>query len=124
MNQFTILLKEYRTWISSFRTVNMVVPYHLHLLFSGVGVLFLYKILMQFKLYYSILYAIGHYAFFAGALLTLGGLRQRYLPYGLWGYVAYVLFPFTGFSLYQIVESAIYIMLGYWFMKFDALQEK
>lgn len=124
MNQFTILLREYRAWISSFRIVNIVLPYHLHLLFTGVGMLFLYKILMQFKLYYSFLYAIGHYAFFIGAFLTLGGANQRYLPYGLWGYVLYVLFPFNGFSLFQVIESALYIFLGYWFMKFDALQEK
>lgn len=123
MKQFANVLREYTLWVKSFRVVNLLLPYHLYLLFGGVGVLLLNDILIQSRVYWSwILYPIGHYAFFAGIFLTLAAENKKYLPYGLWAYVFYVLFPFKSFTLYQILESAIYLAAGYAFMKFEATE--
>ncbi|MGG1311407.1 MULTISPECIES: hypothetical protein [Cohnella] len=123
MNQFANVIREYTLWARSFRAVNLLLPFHLYLLFGGVGVLLLNDILIQSGVYWSwFLYPIGHYAFFAGIFLTLAAENKKYLPYALWGYVFYVLFPFQSFTLYQIIESAIYIAAGYFFMKFEAVE--
>lgn len=121
MQAFAAVLREYRTWLTSFRIVNMLMPFHLYILFGGIGAQFLYQILARFWVFYSIINTIGHYAFFAGVFLTLAShTNKKYLPYALWAHVFVVLFPFRSFSLYQVIESVIYILLGYWFMKFEA----
>lgn len=123
MKQFSKVIKEYTIWMHSFRAVIMLLPYHLYILFGGVGFLFFYDLLTQFKKYFVIFHTIGHYAFFLGLFLTLAAPVKKYLPYAMWGYVFYILFPFKSFSLYQVIESALYILLGYFFMKYEATQE-
>lgn len=121
MKQFSNILREYTTWLTSFRIANLLMPFHLHILFGGVGLLFLYKVILtQFHKYWNIFFTVGHYAFWAGVFLTLAAPNKKYLPYALWGYVFYTLFPFRTFSLYQVCESALYIFLGYWLFKYEA----
>lgn len=122
MKQFANVIREYTIWVRSFRIVNVLLPYHLYILFGGLGVLLLNDILIQLDAYISLLYPIGYYSFLAGIFLTLAAEHKKYLPYALWGYVFDVLFPFKSFSLYQIIESVIYIAAGYHFMKFEAAE--
>lgn len=56
MIQFKNVLREYTAWLNSFRLINLIQPYHLIILFGGVGVLFLYDLLALFRKYFSLLY--------------------------------------------------------------------
>lgn len=123
MKQFSNVIREYTLWMHSFRTVMKLLPYHLYFLFGGLGALFLFELFYQARKYYVSLYTIGHYGFFVGIFLTLAAPNKKYLPYAMWGYVLYILYSHKGMTLYYIIESMIYILFGYWFMKYEATQE-
>ncbi|MDF2925781.1 MAG: hypothetical protein K0R57_4695 [Paenibacillaceae bacterium] len=123
MKQFSNVMKEYAIWVHSYRLVQVLLPFYLYILFGGLGSLLLYDVLLQLRKYVSILFTVGHYAFFLGIFLTLAAPNKKYLPYALWGYAFFILFPFRTFSLYQVIEAALYIVIGYWFMKYEATQE-
>jgi hypothetical protein len=120
MRQFSIVLREYTNWLTSIRWVNVIMPFHLYIMFGGVGLLFLSDLLILMGYYQTFVYTIGHYAFFLGIILSLATPDKKYIPYVMWAYVIVLLFPFKYFSLYQIIESFIYIVLGYWFLKYEA----
>ena len=123
MKQFSNVLREYSGWLTSFRIVNFMLPYHLYILFGGVGLLFLNDLLSKFfDNYITAFFILGHYAFFVGIFLTLAASLKKYLPYAAWGYVICILFPFSYFTLYQIIEAIIYIYLGYVFFKYEAAE--
>lgn len=129
MKAFDSVVRELRKWLNSFPLVRALLPYHLHLLFGGVGVLFLYELLLQTVSYSSYdtihtlfhkvpLYAIGYYGFFAGAWLTLISWNVKYLPYGLWAFAFVELFPFEYLVLINFVRAALYIAAGFALMRY------
>jgi hypothetical protein len=121
MKQFSNVLHEYSVWLTSFRIVNLVLPYHQYILFGGlVSSFFNYLLVHAFHYYISFFYTLGHYAFFAGIFLTLAAPVKKHLPYAMWGYVFFILFPFKSFSLYQVIEAVVYVYLGYAFFKYEA----
>lgn len=131
MQQFAVVVKEIRTLLTSFKIVNLVLPFHLHLLFGGLGVLFLRELLYQivsfssydtlYTLFNDIpLYLIAYYGFFVGLWLTLISKDVKYLPYGLWGYAFLALFPFEGLGLGEIVTTVIYGAAGYALFRYTA----
>ncbi|WP_127587707.1 hypothetical protein [Paenibacillus koleovorans] len=123
MKQFSAVIREYTIWLTSFRIVRLALPYHLYILFGGLGLLLIYDVLIhQFRTFWPILHTLGHYAFFAGLFLTLAAPAKKYMPYALWGYVFYILFPFKSFTLYQVCESALYVYLGFWIFKYEAIE--
>ena len=123
MNRFSVVLRSLRMWLLSFPVVRLALPLHLHLLFGGLGVLFLEKFLIEILpysvydtlnfLFYTIpLSVIAYYGFFSGVWLTLVSERIDRLPYGLWGYAFVILFPFQHLTLHAIVGAVIYALLG------------
>ncbi|TFE23694.1 hypothetical protein [Cohnella luojiensis] len=129
MQQFTIAVKEIRTFLTSFNIVRVVLPYHLHILFGGLGILFLWELLIRTDISYNTLdtlfndiplYLIGYYGFFVGIWLTLISKNVKYLTYGLWGYAFLALFPFEYLGLFDIVRAAIYGLGGYVLYRYTA----
>lgn len=129
MQQFAVVVKELRTFLTSFKLVNRIMSYHLHIMFGGLIILFLYDLLvrtdMSFKtinlLFNDIpLLIIGYYGFFIGLWLTLISKDVKYLPYGLWGYAFLQLFPFDYMMLGDFVRAAIYGAAGYAVFRYTA----
>lgn len=131
MQQFAIVVKEIRAFLASFQIVRFLLPFHLHILFGGVGVLFLRELLYRIVSYssYDTLHTlfndiplglIAYYGFFVGIWLTLISRNVRYLPYGLWGYAFLALFPFENLVLGDIVQAAIYAVGGYFLFRYTS----
>jgi len=57
MQQFAAVVREIRTLFLSIGTIRYLLPYHLHILFGGVGVLFLEKLLLPHGLVFRLRYA-------------------------------------------------------------------
>ncbi len=53
MQQFAVAVKEIRTFLNSFSIVRLIFPFHLHILFGGLGILFLEKLLYRSVSYSS-----------------------------------------------------------------------
>ncbi|MFC5407399.1 hypothetical protein [Cohnella soli] len=125
MQQFAVVVRELRTLLASFKFVKLIQPYHLHILLGGLGIQFLYKILLNnvttlngFNTLDTIfndipLYLIAYYGFFVGAWLTLISRDVKILSYALWGYAFVILFPFEHLRLFDLVHAAIYVAAGY-----------
>jgi hypothetical protein len=124
MQQFAVVVKEIRTFLTSFKIVNLALPFHLHLLFGGLGLLLVEELLLKitsysssdtlYTLFYDIpIHLIAYYGFFVGLWLTLISKDVKYLPYGLWGYAFLALFPFENLGLDDIVKAVIYGVAGY-----------
>lgn len=122
MKQFSNVLKEYGDWIHSIKWLALLLPYHLYILFGGIGGLFLYQLLVEADHYFPTLWTLSHYAFFLGVWLTLAAPVKRYLPYALWAYALYVLVPFHSFSLFELIEIVLYAAFGYWFFRYEAIE--
>jgi len=133
MKLFGSVVRELRNWLTSFPLVRAAQPYALHLMFGGVGLIFLQNLLLQILpissydtidlLFRQIpLFVIGYYAFFLGAWLTLISKNVKYLPYGLWAYAFYILFPFESYNLTlrPIVSAIIYLVAGYFIFRYAA----
>lgn len=132
MQQFAVAVKEIRTFLTSFKIVRLVLPFHLHLLFGGLGILFLWELLLRTDISYRTLdtlfndiplYIVGYYGFFVGIWLTLVSRNIKYLPYGLWGYAFIALFPFEYLGLFDIVRAAIYAVGGYFLFRYTATSQ-
>ncbi|WP_256758660.1 hypothetical protein [Cohnella sp. WQ 127256] len=135
MQQFGIVVKEIRSFLTSFGIVRLSSPFHLLILFGGLGVLFLEKVLYRTVSYSSYdtmntlfndipLHLIAYYGFFVGIWLTLISQNVKYLSYGLWGYAFVVLFPFEGLGLAEIVRAAIYAVGGYYLFRYTATSHR
>lgn len=131
MQQFSVVLKELRLWFESFKWYSAIRAYALHLLFGGLGIMFLYQLLsvvMPWQslkvlntLFFTIpLLSLANLAFLLGVWLTLISPNVKYLPYGLWGRALYVIFPFTSISLSSLISVAVYAFLGYMLFKYTA----
>jgi hypothetical protein len=131
MKQFASVVSALRAWFTSLPWVRKVLPYHLHLLFGGVGILFLYELLLNMvsfsswdtihTLFHKIpLYALGYFGFFAGIWLTLVSKNVKYLPYGLWAQAFVILFPFENLGLLEILRSILYIGAGFAVFRYAA----
>jgi hypothetical protein len=130
MQQFAVVVKEIRTFLTSFKIVRLLQPYQLHILFGALGLLFLEELLRQSvnsvdgfntmnTIFYDIpLHLIAFYGFYVGAWLALIGGGLKYLPYGLWGYAFLALFPFESLTLFPIVQAAIYAVGGYFVFRY------
>lgn len=131
MKRFALVVHALREWLTSISLLRRLLPYSLHFMFGGVGILFLYEFLLQvvsFSGYRTIdtlfnkfpLFLLGYYGFFLGSLLTLISRQVKLLPFGLWAYAFVLLFPFEYFNLHTIVGAALYILLGYGLFRFAA----
>jgi hypothetical protein len=129
MQQFAVVVKEIRIFLTSFKLVNRVLPYHLHMMFGGLIILFLWELLIRTDISYKTinllfndipLYLIGYYGFFVGIWLTLISKDVKYLPYGLWVYAFLQLFPFEYLGLGDFVRTAIYAAVGYAIFRYSA----
>ncbi|CAM4430669.1 hypothetical protein P4H94_25385 [Paenibacillus macerans] len=131
MQQFSVVLRELRTWFESFKWYPRIQAYSLHLLFGGLGVKFLYELLAAVlpyggysfihTVFYTIpLVSLANYAFLLGAWLTLVSKNVKYLPYGLWANAVLMIFPFTAISLSLLIPVAVYAFLGYALFKYTA----
>lgn len=131
MKQFASVVRELRAWLTSIPWIRSFLPYHLHLLFGGVGILFLYELLLQIVSYSGYntidtlfnkipLYVIGYYGFFAGIWLTLISKNVKHLPYGLWAYAFVQLFPFEYLGLQTIVSAILYVLFGFALFRYSA----
>lgn len=131
MQQFAVVVRELRIFLASFKLVKLVFPYHLHILFGGIGLLFLEDLLYRTAsfssyntlnlLFYDIpLHLIAYYGFFVGIWLTLISANVKYLPYALWGYAFIILFPFQSLGLFEIVRAAVYGAGGYALFRYSA----
>lgn len=124
MKLFAVAVQGVRQFLVSLSLVRWLLPYHLQILFGGLGLLFLRELLYRTVSYSSYdtlntlfndipVHVISYYAFFAGAWLTLISKNARYLPYGLWGYAFLALFPFEYLTLFDFVRAALYAYGGY-----------
>ncbi|MBW5447478.1 hypothetical protein GE107_15580 [Cohnella sp. CFH 77786] len=131
MKQFASVVRELRAWLASLSWIRGLLPYHLHLLFGGVGIQFLYDLLLRIVPYSGYnaidtlfnkipLYVIGYYGFLLGIWLTLVSRNVRYLPYGLWAYAFVLLFPFEYLGLQTIVSAILYVLFGYALFRYSA----
>ncbi|USB34344.1 hypothetical protein [Paenibacillus sp. YPG26] len=131
MQQFSVVLQELRRWFESFGWYRQLRKYDLHLLFGGLGVGFLYQILILIlpyqstsgliTLFYTVpLLALAHQAFLLGAWLTLTSGNVKYLPYALWLQAVLIIFPFSHISLSNLIPAAVYALLGYFAFKYTA----
>jgi hypothetical protein len=55
MQQFAVVVKEIRKLLTSFKIVNLVLPYHLHILFGGLGLMLLWELLTRTSISYRTL---------------------------------------------------------------------
>jgi hypothetical protein len=132
MQRFGLVVHALREWLISIVWLRALFPLSLYLLFGGVGVLFLYELLLQVVSSYSAfrtvdvlfnkipLYVIGYYGFFLGGWLTLISKNVKYLPFGLWAYAFVLLFPFEHIGLHGIVGAVLYALAGYGLYRFAA----
>lgn len=130
MAQFSAVLRELRGWYQGFKWYPMLKTFEMHLLFGGLGIMllreFLYLVLPMKSyqvlsiLFYTIpLLSLAKLAFLLGAWLVLVSPNVKYLPYALWGYALYYLFPFTGISLSSLISPLVYSILGYLVFKYS-----
>lgn len=125
MAKFSKVHAALEEWLVSFKWVQKILPYHLHIMFGGLGLMFLYKIVLSADKYVHFLYvlnSIGYWAFLLGALLTLVSPNLKYVPYSIWGYVLIYLFPFQSFSFSSLLRVAIFAILG--FLLFQYITER
>ncbi|BBI31437.1 hypothetical protein [Cohnella abietis] len=129
MEQFAVVVKEIRKFLASFRIVRQLMPFHLHIIFGGLGILLLQELLVRtdinYKTYNTLFYDIplhwiAFYGFFVGGWLTLISKNVKYLPYALWGYAFLALFPFEYLGLYNFLQAAIYGVAGYALFRYTA----
>ncbi|MCM3634532.1 MULTISPECIES: hypothetical protein [Paenibacillus] len=131
MQQFSNVLKELNKWYQSFKWYPLLHSLELKLLFGGLGIVFIRELLYTILpyqayramnvIFYTIpLNSLGYHAFLLGAWLTLASKNVRYLPYALWGYAFYIMFPFTSISLSTIISTAVYALLGYGVFRYSA----
>lgn len=124
MQQFANVLRELEKWFQGFKWYSLLRQFEMHLLFGGLGIVFIreliylispvkaYKVLNV--LFYTIpIQSLAYHAFLLGAWLVLVSKNVKYLPYALWGYAFYILFPFTSISLASIISAGVYAVLGY-----------
>lgn len=70
-------------------------------------------------------YLIHNFAFclFRGNLSDVGCSKQEVSSLCALG-VLYQLFPFRSFTLYQVIESVLFTLFGYWFLKYEAAESQ
>ncbi|WP_438349381.1 hypothetical protein ACP8HI_01430 [Paenibacillus sp. FA6] len=131
MKQFSVALQETRRWFETLKWYSFFREFELQLLFGGLGIMFLRDLVYQLlpnkfnNIFYFVfqtipLNSLAYLAFLVGAWLTLVSRNNlKYLPYGLWGYALYVLFPFTSISLSSLITPLVYILLGYGVFKYS-----
>lgn len=125
MHSFTNVRNTLKDWLSGYAWINVMMPYHLHILFGGVGLMFLHELIYYTFKYVHIFYllsAIGYWAFILGLLLTLISKSVKYMPYAIWAYVFEILFPFKSFSFGILLNSTVYLLLGILAFKYSAVE--
>lgn len=124
MKQFANVVRELRSWLSSFPLIQMLLPYGLYIMFGSLGVYFLNDLVWvlfgdTFWII-STLASLAYYTFLLGFWMTLITPNIRFAPYGLFLCGFIILFPFTTFSLVTVVRAGIFIFFGYWLLRFTA----
>jgi hypothetical protein len=126
MNSFTNVRISLRDWMTSYNWINLVMPYHLYLLFGGIGAIFLNELMWEIfnvsNVLFTTLSTLGYWSFILGIFLTLASPSVKYLPYAFWAYAIYILFPFNYISLSALISVMIYTILGYWTYKYSAVE--
>ncbi|MFC5528782.1 hypothetical protein [Cohnella yongneupensis] len=131
MRQFAAVIRELRAWLYQVPFARALMPIHLHLLYMGVGVLLLKKLLYEsvslssydtlHDFFYDFpLYLIAYYSFFVGFWLTLVSRDVRLLPFAMWAYAFMTLFPFKSLGLEAYVRAFIYIVAGLALLRYSA----
>ena len=126
MQQFAVVLKEMRRWLTGFEWVNLLLPYDIYILFSSLGFMFISEVLQVCHIYWqpvNIIDSICYFIFLLGILLTLISHNIKYLPYGLWFYALIMLFPFNYFSVGLLLRAVLYAYLGYALIRFTAVTD-
>ncbi|MFC4302948.1 hypothetical protein [Cohnella boryungensis] len=132
MQQFAVVVREVRKLLLSIKLLRTLLPYHQHILFGSLGVLFLEELLYRSvsysgydtlnTLFFDIpLHLVAYYGFFVGLWLTLISPNVKYLAYGLWFYAFLALFPFEYLRLAHFVQAAIYAAAGYGVFRYAAI---
>ncbi len=116
MDQLVAVVREFKKLVLSIPVIQQLMPFSYILMFGGLITLAVNSVL----LHWSIIFAIGHYAFFLGAWLTLASGQYKLFPYALWAYALWVLYPFNHLSVYEVTETVLYILLGAGVLRFDA----
>jgi hypothetical protein len=126
MQQFAVVLKEMRRWLTGYEWVNFLLPYEMFILFGSLGIIFIGNVLQVCHVYWHGIYVINsicYFSFLLGILLTLISHNVKYLPYGLWFYAFILLFPFNYFSVGLILKVVLYAYLGYALIRFTAVTD-
>lgn len=125
MSHFTVVVKETRSWLSKYSFINLLLPYAMYIMFGALGIRFLDSLIwLLFTRSFAIiniLDQISYFAFFFGLLLSIISPKDiKYAPYGLFAYAVYVLFPFTSFSLSDVIRIVLTVFLGYQLLRYTA----
>jgi len=132
MAQFSAVLNELRKWFQQFKWFAVLEAFQLHILFGSIGFMLLRSIIYEiapYSAYHTLntifhtipLLAIAKLLFFIGIWINLvSEFNVKYVPYALWLYVVYYLFPFTSMSLSSVVSIAAYVYLGYLLFRYSA----
>ncbi|MGG4034904.1 hypothetical protein ABEV74_14525 [Paenibacillus cisolokensis] len=127
MKHFSVIVRELRLWLTSYSWVQWILPYAMYIMFGSVAVQIIDYLIWQLSgksfSIVDVLSTIGYFTFLLGFWLTLISPQQvKYAPYGLFAEAIYVLYPFTSFSLYEILRAGILIYFGYWLLRYTAMQ--
>lgn len=127
MDKFTDVRFSLSEWLMSFTWVKLLYPYQLYIASGAIAYQFIDEIIWRYTSFdlgiFSILDTISYWLFIISSLLLLIGPNLKYLPYVLWGYSLYILFPFTSFSLGTLVNAFIYGFLGFQVLRYSAMIE-
>lgn len=112
-------------WLTSMAWVRAILPYHLHLMFGGLGLMLLFSLMLAYGSYVHVLFllsTIGYWLFVLGALLTLITPNVRMLAYGLWAYVLVFLFPFQTFGFAALLRAVLFAAAGFLVFRYAAAE--
>jgi len=135
MKQFAAVTSALRDWYTGFKWYPLLKSVELYLLFGGLGIMFFREFIYLVTpytankalniIFYTIpLQSLSYHAFLLGAWLVLVSNNVKYLPYALWGYAIYYLFPFTSISLSMLIVAFVYSLLGYGAFKYSAVADE
>lgn len=126
MQKFTQVKLALRDWLTSYSWVNFLMPYHLYLLFGGLGLMYLYDFVNFFGPYIrflAMLSSVGYWIFLLGALLTLISFNLKYLPYAFFAYAFIYLFPSFSLSIAGIIRLFVFISIGILLLRYSAIED-
>lgn len=117
MKQFDNVVREFRTWFITLPFVDTLLPLALYIAGGSLFLKFFYVLVTGvFHKYFGVLATLstlGHLGFLLGFWLLFAAGNFKFAAYALFTNAFILLFPFTSFSLYEILNTALYGFLGY-----------